>query len=313
MGIESNACNLCRHQSATHWLTSVDRVSGESFDVVQCSHCGLRYTSPRPSLDEMSACYLAPVAPPWPARILRRWLRRRRALWSATGLPPGRALEIGCGDGWMLDALRRMSWDVVGTERSPQGAACARSLGLDVRVGELAGGGFAPQSFDLVILWHVLEHLHDPLGTLIEVRRRMRPSGRLVVAVPNVASWQASVAGRHWFHLDVPRHLYHFDPATLEKVLREAGFQVREWSFAGWTYECRGWWDLLAPLAGPGVVAGVLAALGAPLAAIFSTVAARRRAGATMVVQAQPLLFPTPRCSARPVTTFGAQHTSFSR
>lgn len=288
--MESIACNLCRCPSATHWLTSINRVAGESFDVVQCPHCGLRYTSPRPTADELAAYYPEPPPPPRSARILRRWLRRRRALWSAAGLPPGRALEIGCGDGWMLDALRRLGWDVVGTERSPQGAARARSLGLDVRVGELAGCGFALQSFDLMILWHVLEHLHDPLGTLTEVRRLTRPSGRLVVAVPNVASWQARVAGRRWFHLDLPRHLYHFDPQTLAATLGRAGFHIQTWSFSCLAYEWRGWWELLSGWGRSAWSAGALASLSAPLTVALSTVAAIRRAGAAISVQA--LLLP---------------------
>ena len=291
--MESIACNLCRHQSTTHWLTSVDRVSGEGFDIVQCSRCGLRYTSPRPTADELAAYYPEPAVPSRLARILtrilRRRLRERRARWCAAGLPPGRALEIGCGDGWMLETLRRMGWWVVGTERSPQSAVRARSLGLDVRVGELAGWGFAPQSFDLVILWHALEHLHDPLGTLIEVRRRMRPTGRLVVAVPNVASWQARVSGRRWFHLDLPRHLYHFDPQTLTAMLGRAGFHIQTWSFSSPTYECRGWWELLSAWGWSDWPAGALASLTIPLAVVLSTVAAFRRAGAAVSVHASPV------------------------
>ncbi len=287
--MESNACNLCRHQSATHWLTSVDHISGEGFDIVQCSRCGLRYTSPRPTADEMAAYYSEPVAPSPPARILRRRLRERRARWCAAGLPPGRALEIGCGDGWMLETLRRMGWWVVGTERSPQSAVRAQSLGLDVRVGELAGCGFAPQSLDLVILWHVLEHLHDPLGALMEVRRLIHPSGRLVVAVPNAASWPARVAGRRWFHLDLPRHLYHFAPQTLAAMLGRAGFRIQTWSFSSPTYECRGWWELLRVWSRSDWLAGALASLTTPLAVVLSTVAAFRGAGAAVSVHASPV------------------------
>ncbi|MFQ5593405.1 MAG: methyltransferase domain-containing protein [Anaerolineae bacterium] len=284
--MESIACNLCRHQSATHWLTSVDRVSGEGFDIVQCSRCGLRYTSPRPTADELAAYYPEPAAPSRLARILRRWLRERRARWCAAGLLPGRALEIGCGDGWMLETLWRMGWRVVGTERSRQSAAHALSLGLDVCVGELAGCGFAPQSFDLVILWHALEHLHDPLSTLSEVRLLMRPTGRLVVAVPNAASWQARVAGRCWFHLDLPRHLYHFDSQTLAAMLGRAGFRIQAWSFSSLAYEWRGWWELLSGWGRSTWSAGALASLSAPLLLAFSAVAALREAGAAMSVRA---------------------------
>ncbi len=281
--MQSVACNLCRHGATTPWLTATDRVTGESFDIVQCVHCGLRYTNPRPAPDEMATYYPGPARLSGLARVLRRRLRECRARWSATGLPPGWALEIGCGDGWMLDALRRMGWVVAGTERSQRSAASPRRLGLDVLVEGMAGGAFAARSFDLVILWHVLEHLHDPLGTLMEVNRIIRPGGRLVVAVPNIESWQARVAGRRWFHLEAPRHLYHFAPQTLDAMLERAGFQVTRWSFGQMAYELRGWWELFAYYArGLAILATLL------MFPIFA-VASRNRSTAAMAVQASPV------------------------
>ncbi|MFQ5344107.1 MAG: methyltransferase domain-containing protein, partial [Anaerolineae bacterium] len=138
--------------------------------------------------------------------------------------------------------------------------------------------------------WHVLEHLHDPLGTLMEVRCLMHPSGRLVVAVPNVASWQARVAGRQWFHLDLPRHLYHFDPQTLAAMLGRAEFSIQTWSFSSLAYECRGWWELLSAWGrSDRWPAGALASPTIPLAVVLSRVAAFRGAGAAISVQALPV------------------------
>ncbi|RME43318.1 MAG: class I SAM-dependent methyltransferase [Chloroflexi bacterium] len=281
--MESIVCNLCQGKTVARRLTTTDRVTGRQFDIVQCVHCGLRYTSPQPAPDEMATYYPGPARLSGPARVLRRRLRERRARWCAAGLSPGRALEIGCGDGWMLDALRRMGWVVAGTERSQRSAASPRRLGLDVLVEGMAGGAFAARSFDLVILWHVLEHLHDPLGTLIEVNRIVRPGGRLIVAVPNIESWQARVAGRRWFHLEAPRHLYHFAPQTLDAMLERAGFQVTRWSFWQMAYELRGWWELYASGAqGLAILATLL------MFPIFA-VASRNRSTAAMAVQASPV------------------------
>ncbi|MFQ5854079.1 MAG: class I SAM-dependent methyltransferase [Anaerolineae bacterium] len=266
----------------------MDRVTGQSFDILRCCQCGLRYTSPRPPADELAVYYPQPLDPPWLAQIVRRWLRRRRAQWSAAGQPPGRALEIGCGDGWMLNALRQAGWEVVGTERSEESAARPRNLGLDVRVGNVDRCGFPAASFDLVILWHALEHLDDPLATLIEARRIMCPTGRLVVAVPNADSWQARVAGRRWVHLDVPRHLYHFGPETLAATLERAGFSLETWSFSSLTYECRGWWDSPAACVGSSMLTYALAGLLLPFAVTLSTIAAYRKASAAMTVRARP-------------------------
>jgi SAM-dependent methyltransferase len=195
-------------------------------------------------------------------------------------------LELGCGDGWLLEALRQAGWDVVGIERSEKAALRATRLGLDVQVGDWVGCGFPAASFDLVILWHVLEHLHDPLATLAEVHRVMRSSGRLVIAVPNVDSWQAKVAGRRWVHLDVPRHLYHFDPTTLESLLARAGFQAQVWSWFSPVYELRGWWEAVAAHAESRAVSRSLQALTIPCALALSIVSAHRKASAAMTVQA---------------------------
>ena len=77
------------------------------------------------------------------------------------------------------------------------------------------------------MIWHVLEHLHDPKGALLEARRILRPGGRLVVAVPNFSSLQARWAGAAWFHLDLPRHLWHFPLAALRRLLADCGFEIR--------------------------------------------------------------------------------------
>jgi SAM-dependent methyltransferase len=78
-----------------------------------------------------------------------------------------------------------------------------------------------------VVIWHVLEHLHDPKGTLHEANRILRPGGRLVVAVPNLSSLQARWAGAGWFHLDLPRHLWHFPLASLRMLLSDCGFEIQ--------------------------------------------------------------------------------------
>jgi SAM-dependent methyltransferase len=92
---------------------------------------------------------------------------------------------------------------------------------------DLAAAAYPPGHFDLVILWHVFEHLRDPRPTLDDVHRILRPGGEVVIAVPNFSSWQARWAGAAWFHLDPPRHLYHFPIEALRTLLRSAGYEPR--------------------------------------------------------------------------------------
>jgi SAM-dependent methyltransferase len=95
--------------------------------------------------------------------------------------------------------------------------------------------------FDLILMFHVLEHLDDPAAALRACAERLRPGGRLVIAVPNYASWQSRYARDRWFHLDVPRHLFHFTPASLARLLREAGLAPGDTHFVSWEHDPYGW------------------------------------------------------------------------
>jgi 2-polyprenyl-3-methyl-5-hydroxy-6-metoxy-1,4-benzoquinol methylase len=95
-----------------------------------------------------------------------------------------------------------------------------------VFTGEVSDAGYADGYFDVVTMWHVIEHVHDPKGTLAELHRIMKPGGLLVISTPNLWSWDARGFGRYWVGLDAPRHLYVFSPATLEHLLQQVGFQM---------------------------------------------------------------------------------------
>jgi len=149
---------------------------------------------------------------------------------------------VGCGDGKLLVALAEQGFACTGVElnervgeRLPPGGA------IRVSVGPLEQAAFPAAHFRIVVLRHVLEHLRDPLGTLAEIRRVLAADGRLVIAVPNLASWQARFARQHWFHLDLPRHLFHFTPATLARALAQSGFRVTRVSHFSYEQNPYGW------------------------------------------------------------------------
>lgn len=161
--------------------------------------------------------------------------------WSRLFKKSGSALEMGCGDGLMLDALRRKGWMVAGTERTEEMADVARTtLGLTVYVGGLDVIP-AEKKFDLIILFQVLEHLNDPVTVIQQCAGLLAPGGKLIVAVPNSGGWQAKYSGAAWFHLDVPRHLFHFSPRSLEYALNLAGLTIASVSYVSFEHDPYGW------------------------------------------------------------------------
>lgn len=149
---------------------------------------------------------------------------------------PGKLLDIGCGDGSFLLAARQRGWQVQGTEFNPREA---RQKGLDVVTGldEIPGTAV----FDCVTLWHSLEHLCDPVTTLKKIRGLLSPTGSLLIAVPDIDGIQARLFGRRWFHLDVPRHLYHYSKRSMQALLQATGFcPVRRWR-QEFEYDLIGW------------------------------------------------------------------------
>jgi SAM-dependent methyltransferase len=135
-----------------------------------------------------------------------------------------RVLEVGVGRGGLLALLARRGGEVTGIEPSRPSWAAAREGGVPVANVSIEEAEVDPRSCDLVILWHVLEHLEDPAAALERIRAWIADGGRLVIAVPNLGSLQARIGGDRWFHQDVPRHRTHFTVDGLERLLIRTGF-----------------------------------------------------------------------------------------
>jgi len=140
--------------------------------------------------------------------------------------PEPKLLDLGCGNGAFLAQMRDVGWEVAGLEPDPKSAAAAVQAGLPVRAALLEDHTFPESHFDAVTLSHVIEHLHDPVGTLKMCRRVLKPGGVLWVATPNLNSLGHQIYGSDWFGLDPPRHLVLFTPDSLRGALRSAGFEV---------------------------------------------------------------------------------------
>jgi 2-polyprenyl-3-methyl-5-hydroxy-6-metoxy-1,4-benzoquinol methylase len=150
----------------------------------------------------------------------------------------GRLLDVGCATGNFLDRMRkRGNWQVWGVEVNEDAARYAQErFGLDIFIGEVCEASYPARYFDAVTLWDVLEHLHDPLGTLKEIRRVLKDDGVLILSVPNSDSFDARIFGDCWIGFDPPRHLYAFSTKTVKRLLTETGFETTETRFIVGSY-----------------------------------------------------------------------------
>jgi len=242
MRATTEVCSICESVGAPRVVRDVrDYLSGDRFELRQCRRCGYARTEPVPT--DLGRYY--------PQRyrrfnalgafVLRQLYLRRVDSWLARLPARGVAVEIGSGTGWMLGALRARGWKAIGSERELGAAVVARAASAaPVFVGDLAA--IRPAAgLDLVIMFHVLEHLERPEEALRDVTARLRPGGTLILGLPNIGSWQARFAGRRWMHLDVPRHLCHFTPRAIELALADAGLRLERLTFTSFEHDPLAW------------------------------------------------------------------------
>jgi 2-polyprenyl-3-methyl-5-hydroxy-6-metoxy-1,4-benzoquinol methylase len=138
----------------------------------------------------------------------------------------GRLLDVGCGNGETLRVLRDLGWNAEGIDFDPVTVERARSKMLNVRLGTLREQRYDNDSFDAIVMCHVIEHVHDPLDLVRECQRILKPGGRLVVLTPNVDSWGHRRFHRAWLFLDPPRHLHLFNLSTLRALAAKANLET---------------------------------------------------------------------------------------
>ena len=220
-------CPICRQSP---------EIELQAFSYRPCVGCGNRWTYLPEELDS-AALYEDAVYAIVDNRksIFERIISReaKKILQTANSLvepSARRLLDFGSGKGIFLAAAKAVGWQGLGIETAKDRAAFAREkYGADVLQEFYSGGVLNGGAFDFVALNHVLEHLPDPLGLLTELLdRNLSRNGVVYIEVPRADSWQASIAGQHWMHWDIPRHLTHWTQAGLERALHQMGYQTVE-------------------------------------------------------------------------------------
>ena len=214
--------------------------------IVRCASCGMRFLSPQPVAAQLIDLYTEEYYVNVDSRDrgydgyvteADNWRRTFRDRLGDLPPRPGRLLDVGAATGFFVEQARAAGWDAIGVEPSDWAAAYARNeLGMDVRTGTLEKMRFPDETFDVVTLWEVIEHLPDPSGTLAEIRRVLKPGGRLVLSTPDAGTLAARLSGRQWLGWrKVPEHLFYFDRPNLDRLLVGAGFQPVRHRYASLT------------------------------------------------------------------------------
>lgn len=231
-------CPMC---GGTQMATEFKSTQG--YDIVRCASCQLAFTDARtaPPPSELYPPFeQSDTAAQRSARNALSLFTLQRARLIESVKPTGRLLDYGAGAGQFARFMAGRGFETVGLEPYSLGTT-VEDQNLRLVRAPLAKVKEELGLFDVITMWHVLEHLEEPVPLLKELRSMLKPGGVLVVSVPNFASWQSEVFKGGWFHLDPPRHLLQFEPATLNDCLSRAGFEVSgsvpflpEYGTSGW-------------------------------------------------------------------------------
>jgi SAM-dependent methyltransferase len=305
-------CLLCGAVEFREILRASDRLYGtttEMFPLVECVGCGLARLEPAPRdlARFYPRNYWFKPGDSLAARLeesYRRLLIRDHVAFVERTLREsgGPVLDVGCGGGLFLGVLQERGARVLGLDNSVEAAKAAWEQNrVTVLLGDLLQAPVAKGSCGVVTMFHVLEHLPEPVGFLWAARRLLRPGGRLVVQVPNLDCWQYHILGRRWNGLDVPRHLHDFRAQDLNRLLGMCGFRPRRTKFFSWRDNPAGLASSLAPGLDPvarnvrgldrsaiGKLAKDLAYLGLVMASVpFAMAEAAAGKGSSVMVEAE--------------------------
>lgn len=234
-----SACPICSSTEVSSLLQLKDfSLTQQHFQILECEQCSLRYTFPIPSVDEIAPYYDFPEyishtdsTKGWMHQLyhkVRNHTLTQKTNWIQslfTGYK-GQLLEIGAGTGAFAHAMQKKGWTVTALE--PDEASRGRALqnyGISLLSSESLFE-LPENTYDVITLWHVLEHVHALKEYVQCFQKLLKPNGRLIIAVPNYTSYDASFYKQFWAAYDVPRHLYHFAPSAMRYLMKKNALEV---------------------------------------------------------------------------------------
>lgn len=237
--IRYSSCPVCGSPGISKIIVAQDfTVSNKQFEIYHCANCQLRFTQNVPDADSIVDYYKSEnyishsdTSKGLVNRIYQQVRKRataqkRKLIEKLTGKTIGDLLDIGSGTGYFAAEMQRKGWRVTGLEPDED----ARRVALETNKIVLASTDnlfqLPANSFDVITLWHVLEHVHELKKYVTQFRNLLKDDGKLFIAVPNYTSYDAEVYKEYWAAYDVPRHLYHFSPNSMKYLMKTEGLKI---------------------------------------------------------------------------------------
>ncbi|MBN7809778.1 class I SAM-dependent methyltransferase [Algoriphagus sp. H41] len=231
-------CPLCKSGLFLNHTEITDHaVSRESFILCKCSNCQLLFTNPRPTQETIGPYYNFPeyYSHEDKAKNITQWIYQKVRNYNISKkvtsieqlVSKGSLLDYGCGTGEFLNTAKQHGWKVAGVEPNEKARTLA-SEKLNKKIKPSIDELKKSARFDVITLYHVLEHIHDLRKTVKKIIKHLNSEGYIVIAVPNHQSWDGRKYGKFWAGWDVPRHLYHFSQESMQKFQEEFGLELQE-------------------------------------------------------------------------------------
>lgn len=239
--IHHQQCPVCASSEIEQIFSAIDNtVSGKQFYIVECKICQLQFTQDAPGELAIadyykSSNYISHTnSNKGFVNKLYQWVRnitignKKYLIKKITKQKKGVLLDMGCGTGFFAASMKNSGWDVTGIEPDSE----TRKLALSLNKIELFSTDIfyelPEKRFDVITLWHVLEHVHSLKSTIVQLHKLLKENGKLIIAVPNRNCYDAEFYQAHWAAYDVPRHLYHFNFQSMKAMMEKENFKLKE-------------------------------------------------------------------------------------
>jgi 2-polyprenyl-3-methyl-5-hydroxy-6-metoxy-1,4-benzoquinol methylase len=233
-------CYCCGKSDFRLYTEAKDNYSTATFKIVQCNNCHFIFTNPRPTIEEIGMYYTSPDYMSHQShskglvqsiyRYARNYMMRKKLalIQNTVGKQNDFSLlDFGCGTGDFLGFIKQNNIFAEGVEPDEQAREVAKTVNKIDTYSIDSSKNIEKGKFDVITLWHVLEHIHDLHNQIDYFNSWLKPNGKLIIAVPNIESYDAAKYGKYWDALDVPRHIYHYSPACITQIVEQHQFKIK--------------------------------------------------------------------------------------